>query len=173
MDDPLIARLEADLVARGFATLRFNFRGVGASEGQPSDGRLEPLDIAGAVACMLKQPETDGRTLALVGHAFGAGMAIAYAGHDPRVGTVVAVSPPIVRLPAELRTLDRPVLFVTGEYDEVCPEFKLAPLVGALPRLQGIRIVRGARHMLHGKEGAAAAIVVSYLATWADAPEGT
>jgi len=172
MDDPLIVRLEADLVARGFITLRFNFRGVGASQGQPTDGRLEPLDIAGAVAYLLARPGADAARLCLVGHAFGAAMAVAYARHDPRVGTIAAVGPPIFRLAGELPRFDRPIFFVTGQYDEVCPEFKLAPLAGALPKLRGVRIVEGARHLMRGFEAEAAALVVAYLAGWAGVPGG-
>ena len=100
MQDPLTVRIASDLAAAGFITLRFNFRGVGASEGQQTDGRLEPLDIAGAAEFMLAQPGANPRKLAIVGHAFGAIMALAYAEHDPRIATVVAVSPPIYRLDA-------------------------------------------------------------------------
>ncbi len=168
--DPLLAQLDADLVGRGFVTLRFNFRGVGASEGGSTDGRVEPLDIAGAVAFLLEQPEVNAAKLCLVGHAFGAAMALAYARYDPRVRTVVAVSPPIFRIADELPGFERPVLFVTAEYDEVCPEFKLAPLATGLPRLQGIRVIPGARHLMRGREPAATAIVGQYLAVWAATP---
>jgi alpha/beta superfamily hydrolase len=170
LDDPLIARLDADLAGRGFVTLRFNFRSVGASGGQSSDGRLEPLDVAGAVSYLLGLREVDPSKVALVGHAFGACMALAYARFDPRVGAVVAISPPVFRLSRELQEYTQPVLFVTGEYDEVCPEFKLAPLVARLPRLEGIRVVPGSRHLMRGHEAAVAEIVVRSLVSWATAP---
>jgi alpha/beta superfamily hydrolase len=170
LHDPLLGQLEAELVSRGFVTLRFNFRGVGASAGETTDGRLEPLDIAGAVAYLLTQSGVNAEKVCVVGHAFGAAMALAYARYDPRVRTVVAISPPIFRIAAELSGFDRPVLFVIAEYDEVCPEFKLAPLASAMPRLQGIRTVPGARHLMRGCEAGAAAIVVQYLAVWAATP---
>lgn len=170
LHDPLITQLEADLLSRGFVTLRFNFRGVEASEGQTTDGRLEPLDIAGAVSFLLDQPEVNPDKLCLVGHAFGACMALAYARYDPRVRTVVAVSPPIFRIAGELAGFERPVLFVTAEYDEVCPEFKLTPLLAGMPRVQGLRVVRGARHLLRGFEPAASGIIAQYLAAWAATP---
>jgi hypothetical protein len=88
------------------------------------------------------------------------------------VRTVVAISPPIFRIASDLpgSGFDRPVLFVTAAYDEVCPEFKLAPLAAGLPRLQGIRVVPGARHLMRGSEPAAIAIVAQYLAVWAATP---
>lgn len=170
MRDPLLIQLESDLLAAGFITLRFNFRGVGASEGESTDGRLEPLDIAGAVTFLLEQPEVNPDKLCLVGHAFGASMALAYARYDSRVCTVVAVSPPLFRSADELASYDRPVLIVTAEYDEVCPQFKLAPLLAAMPRVQGLRVVPRARHLLRGFEPAASSAIVQYLAAWSATP---
>ena len=92
MDDPLIAQTATDLAAAGFVALRFNFRGVGESEGQQTDGRLEPLDIAGAVGFALSEPGVNRDKLCLVGHAFGAWVALVYAAHDPRVSA--GSSPP-------------------------------------------------------------------------------
>ncbi|HEX6818997.1 MAG TPA: alpha/beta fold hydrolase [Ktedonobacterales bacterium] len=172
LHDPLLVQLEFGLLACGFVTLRFNFRGVGASQGESTDGRLEPLDIAGAVSYLLEQPEVNPDKLCLVGHAYGASMALAYARYDPRVRTVVAVSPPLFRSSGDLAGFDRPALFVTAEYDEVCPQFKLAPLLAGLPRVQGLHVVPGARHLLRGYESAASGIVTQYLATWAATPGG-
>jgi len=168
--DPLLVRLDDDLRACGFVTLRFNFRGVGASEGETTDGRLEPLDIAGAVAYLVDQPEVNPEKLCLVGHGFGAAMALTYARYDTRVKTVVAISPPLFRIADELLGFTGRVLFVTAEYDEVCPEFKLAPLAAKLPRLQGIRVVPGARHLMRDREPEAAGIVAQYLTFWAATP---
>lgn len=170
MHDPLLVQVESELLGRGFVTLRFNFRGAGASEGESTDGRLEPLDIAGAVGFLLEQREVNPEKVGLVGHAFGAAMALAEARYDSRVRTVVAVSPPIFRIAEELSGFDLPLLLVNAEYDEVCPEFKLAPLASGLPRLQGIRTVPGARHLMRGCEVAASAIVTQYLAAWAATP---
>ena len=129
MEDPLIRRLAADLATAGVIVLRFDFRGVGASEGEQTDGRLEPLDVAGAVECAVGQTGANPEKLCLIGHAFGAYVALAYAAHDPRVKTVVAISPPIFRLTPELGRFERPRLFLTGEYDEVSPRHKLEPWI--------------------------------------------
>ena len=169
MSDPLTMRLASDLAAAGFITLRFNFRGVGASEGQQTDGRLEPLDLAGAVEFALAEPGADREKLCLVGHAFGATVALIYAAHDPRVKTVVAISPPIFRLTPELATFERPKLFITGEHDEVSPRHKLEPWIERLPA-RGLKIISGARHLMRGYETTAAQAVVHYLVRWAATP---
>jgi len=169
MDDPLIRLLARDLAVAGLLTLRFNFRGVGASEGQQTDGRLEPLDIAGGVEYLLTQPEVNPDKLCLIGHAFGAFMALTYAAHDPRVKVVVAVSPPIFRVTPDLGRFAQPKLFVTGEYDEVSPRHKLEPWLEQLPNC-GLRVVSGARHLLRDAEPAASAAIVKFVTRWATTP---
>jgi uncharacterized protein len=169
MDDPLLRRLALDLAAAGLIALRFNFRGVGASQGQQTDGRLEPLDIAGAMDFMLRQPEINADKLCLVGHAFGAYMALTYAVHDQRVRTVVAVSPPIFRVTPDLGMFERPKLFLTGEYDEVSPRYKLEPWLERLPNRR-LSIISGARHLMRGYENIAAGAIAGYLVRWASTP---
>src|SRR6476469_4642025 len=53
MNDPLIIALARRVAESGMVALRFNFRGVGRSQGQQTDGRLEPLDLAGALDTVL------------------------------------------------------------------------------------------------------------------------
>jgi alpha/beta superfamily hydrolase len=169
MDDPLLRRVANELAAGGLIALRFNFRGVGRSQGQQTDGRLEPLDIAGAMDFLLAQPRINPDKLCIVGHAFGAYMALIYAAHDPRVRTVVAVSPPIFRVTPELGMFDRPKLFLTGEYDEVSPRYKLEPWLERLPNRR-LNIVSGARHLMRGYENIASTSITSYLVRWAGTP---
>lgn len=170
MDDPLLRRLATDLATAGLIVLRFNFRGVGASEGEQTDGRLEPLDIAGAIEHARAQTGADPEKLCLIGHAFGACMALTYAAHDPRVKTVVAISPPVFRLAPDLGRFERPRLFLTGEYDEVSPRHKLEPWIAALPGARNLRIISGARHLMRGYESVAAVVVVQYIQRWAATP---
>jgi len=169
MQDPLTVRIAGDLATAGFITLRFNFRGVGASEGQQTDGRLEPLDLAGAVEFALAEPGANREKLCLIGHAFGATVALIYAAHDPRVKTVVAISPPIFRLTPELAAFERPKLFITGEHDEVSPRHKLEPWIERLPA-RGFKVISGARHLMRGYESTAAQAVVHYRVRWAATP---
>ena len=170
MDDPLLRRVATDLAAAGLIVLRFNFRGVGASEGEQTDGRLEPLDIAGAIEYARSQTGANPEKLCLIGHAFGAYAALAYAAHDPRVKTIVAISLPVFRLTPELGQFERPRLFLTGEHDEVSPRHKLEPWIAALPGARNLRIISGARHLMRGYESVASGVVVQYVLRWAETP---
>jgi pimeloyl-ACP methyl ester carboxylesterase len=96
-------------------------------------------------------------------------VALVYAAHDPRVKTVVAISPPIFRLTPELAAFERPKLFITGEHDEVSPRHKLEPWIERLPA-RGFKIISGARHLMRGYESTAAQAVVHYLVRWAATP---
>ena len=175
MSDSLLVATARKLAENGIIALRCNFRGVGHSQGQQTDGRMEPLDIAGAVDCGLTQPGADPSKVCLVGHAFGAYMALTYAPYDPRVRTVVAVSLPLYRatlggFPEAFERFDRPQLFVTGEFDEICPLYKLEPFVEQRKGPRGIKVITGARHLMRGYEEAGASTILKYIRNWADMP---
>jgi alpha/beta superfamily hydrolase len=84
MHDPLVAMLAAQLAASGMIALRFNFRGTGRSAGQQTDGNMEPLDLAGALHFALAQPGANHAKVGVIGHAFGANIALIYAPYDRR-----------------------------------------------------------------------------------------
>lgn len=172
MSDSLLVETARKLTEDGMIVLRYNFRGVGRSQGQQTDGRMEPLDIAGAIDCVLTQPGADPSKVCLVGHAFGAYMALTYAPFDPRVRTVVAISLPLYRAASTgfPKAFERPKLFVTGEFDEICPLFKLEPFVEQQKGPRGIKVVTGARHLMRGYEEAGASTILKYIRNWADMP---
>src|SRR5436309_2697813 len=98
MQDPLTAALAQSLaVEAGMIALRFNFRGVGKSQGQQTDGRMEPLDLAGAIDAGLAQPGANPGKVCVIGHGFGAYIALLYAPFDVRIRTLVSVSLPLFR----------------------------------------------------------------------------
>lgn len=171
MNDSLLVSLAQALMWSGILAIRFNFRGVGQSEGEQTDGRFEPLDVAGAVEYIFQQREINRDKLCIIGHAFGAVMALTYAPYDPRVRTVVGISLPLFRIGKGFAgTFDKPKLFVTGEFDEVCPRHKLEPFVATLPGPKGIKIITGARHLMHGYENETTGAVLTYIKRWVDMP---
>jgi len=85
MDNPVVARIVEVCAARGLATLRFNFRGVGASTGRHEGGRGEQDDIRASLA-LLEETLGGGARLALAGYSFGAAVAAAVAATSPVAG---------------------------------------------------------------------------------------
>ncbi|GCE13198.1 alpha/beta hydrolase [Tengunoibacter tsumagoiensis] len=171
MQDPLTVALAQGLAGTGMVALRFNFRGVGKSQGQQSEGRLEPLDLAGAIDFALNQPGINPAKVCVIGHGFGAYATLLYAPFDLRIRTVVAISLPLFRAASGFpRQFERPKLFVTGEFDEICPLFKLEPFVEQLEGPKGIKVIVGARHLMRGFEEPAVQAVVQYVRKWAEMP---
>lgn len=172
MRDPLTAALAQSLVVEaGMIALRFNFRGVGKSQGQQTDGRMEPLDLAGAINVALAQPGVDRDKVCVIGHGFGANIALMYAPYDPRIRTVVAVSLLLYRVGSGFpKAFERPKLFVTGEEDEICPRHKLEIFVEQQPGAKGINVITGARYLMRGHEEAAVHAIIKYLKKWAAMP---
>ena len=144
---------------------------MGRSQGQQSDGRLEPLDLAGAIDYALAQPGVNAKKVCVIGHGFGAYIALLFAPFDPRVRTVVAISLPLFRAASGFpKTFERPKLFVTGEFDEICPLYKLEPFVEQLKGPKGIKVIIGARHLMRDHEEAAITTIMKYVKTWANMP---
>ena len=102
MDSPVVARIVESCAGQGLATLRFNFRGVGASTGRHDDGRGEQDDVRASLARLQDALGGDGR-VALAGYSFGAAVAAAVAATAPVAGLAL-VAPPLrvtdVHLPA-------------------------------------------------------------------------
>lgn len=169
MHDILTVALAKHLADAGMLALRFNFRGVGKSQGQQSDGRMEPLDLAGAINYALAQPGINPTKVGVIGHGFGANVALIYAPYDPRIRTVVSISLLLYRATRDLsKAFEPPKLFITGEFDEICPLFKLEPFVAQLAGRKGIKVITGARHLMRGHEETTVNVVLKYMKTWAE-----
>ncbi len=171
MNDVLSVTLARRLAESGMVALRFNFRGVGKSQGQQTDGRMEPLDLAGALDALLAQPGINPMKVCVVGHGFGANIALMYAPFDPRIRTVVAISLLLYRAAGGFpKAFERPKLFITGELDEVCPPDKLEAFVEELKGPKGMKVITGARHLMRGHEEAAVSAAMKYIQNWASMP---
>jgi alpha/beta superfamily hydrolase len=164
MENAVVQALAAGLAAAGVATLRFNFRGVGASEGRFDGGSGEVDDARAAVAFL--RTRVAAPALALVGYSFGAVVALA-AGRDRTTGVtrLVAVAPPLAMVDLGfLAGCATPLLFVVGERDTYCPppllERALA-LPAAAPRVARIA---AADHFFGGYETVVAVPVIHFLA---------
>jgi uncharacterized protein len=171
MHDGMTGALARSLCESGMIAVRFNFRGVGKSRGQQTDGRLEPLDLAGAIDFALTHPGANPAKVCVIGHGFGAYIALLFAPFDPRIRTIVAISLPLFRAANGFpRSFARPKLFVTGEFDEICPLYKLEPFVELLEGPKGIKVITGARHLMRGYEKAAVTAIMKYVKAWAEMP---
>jgi len=148
MDSPVVARMVEVCVGRGLATLRFNFRGVGASTGRHDEGRGEREDVRASLDHLRHALGGDAR-VALAGYSFGAAVAAAVAATTP-VGGLALVAPPLrvaeVRLPSGVTG---PVLVVVGAEDQYCPASALETMRAGLPAATVV-VIEGADHFFFG-----------------------
>jgi hypothetical protein len=139
MGSPVVEELSWCFAKAGLATLRFDWRGVGASAGTPSgDLAHAAQDYAGALAQLAESVE--GKLVA-AGYSFGAAAAVRAAAGMPRVRSLVLVAPPPAML--DLGALaERPldVLIVTGEHDAIAPAAALEAIARDLPRATFVAI---------------------------------
>jgi hypothetical protein len=133
------------------AVLRFNFRGVGRSEGLHDHGHGEQEDARAALDEMAARfPRLP---LLLGGFSFGSAVALRVAACDSRVQAVLALGYPLRRGgdTAPLGEVRQPRLFVQGEHDEFGPGEELRGLVLTLPPPCEVVIVPGADHYFTGQ----------------------
>lgn len=148
MENNVVVAACETLVARGCAALRFNFRGVGGSDGAFDDGRGEQDDLRAALNCLAEQPEVDAKRLGLIGYSFGAMVAAEVASGALRA--LGLVSPPLSF--ADLRIAwGCPALVLGGDADPIAPADRLR-VVAEQPAVE-LRIVPGADHSWWGFEG--------------------
>jgi alpha/beta superfamily hydrolase len=152
------------LPLRGIGVLRFNFRGVGKSEGQYGDGRAESLDITAAIDALV--PLWPQRPLVLCGWSFGADVSLSMT--DERLDGWIGIAPPLRILPREeigaaAGSDPRPKLLIIPEHDQfLVPDAAAVATEGwTNTRLETIK---GGDHFLVGRTDKAARLVASFLA---------
>jgi alpha/beta superfamily hydrolase len=148
MDNPVVDRMVEVCTARGIATLRFNFRGVGASSGRHDDGRGEQEDVRGSLA-HLQDVLGPGARVALAGYSFGAAMTAAVAKTVPVAGLALVAPPMRVAEVEPPRACVGPIVVVAGAEDQYCPAPALEALRAMLPEATVI-VIEGADHFFFG-----------------------
>ena len=170
MHNNVVVALCRAAAARGIAALRFNFRGVGSSQGSFADGVGERADAAAALAHLPQMLEVDDGRVGIVGYSFGAAVALLAAGEGLRA--VVAVSTPTIARGLSEIAIRCPALLVVGEQDQVAPPSRLASLGQAVGPQAELVVAPGADHFWWGAEDRLAAIVSDFLVRTLTTPVG-
>ena len=167
----VLFRAAKALQAHGAAVLRFNFRGVGTSEGAHDEGRGEQGDAAAAVDEMARR--FTGLPIVLGGFSFGSSMAVRVGCADARVRALLVMGFPAAMLKdtSFLASCRQPRLFVQGEQDEFANGQRIRDLVAALPEPKTLVVIPGSDHFFAGHLDELQAAVDAWAATrpWAAA----
>lgn len=149
MDNKVVHTTARALQEQGYATLRFNFRGVGKSAGAWDHGRGEAEDaIAAASALQARWP---GAELLVAGFSFGAYVATQLATRL-RVRQLVTIAPPVQRFDfGTLAVPQCPWLVLQGDQDELVDHEGVLAWTRTLHPAPTVVILPGAEHFFHGR----------------------
>lgn len=164
MNNDLVLAVCKSLVQEGFVTLRFNFRGVGTSDGAFSKGDKEREDVAAALNMLRAWPAVDNARLALVGYSFGAAMILKGIRSYKAARAFALISPPLAALDVPGTSQDsRPNLFMVGDRDRLVPSTALKEKLDSLQRSVDLKVVVGADQSWRGHEAEAANETAKFL----------
>ncbi len=162
MTNKVVHTLSRSMNDLGMPAIRFNFRGVGASEGTFADGVGETEDAL--AVCGWAAQRYPGAALNLLGFSFG-GMVAANAALTARPAQLVTVAPAVGRMAGLLsgRQPDCPWLIVQGDNDDVAPCAETVEWVNGLAPGPELVIVPDTGHFFHGRLTKLREIVVGCL----------
>lgn len=166
MDNKVVTTIAKAWKHLGLATVRFNFRGVGESEGKYGEGKGELEDLL-AVIQWVKKVSPDSK-LWLAGFSFGSVISFQAASQltsqatfqaassgDPFISALLSVAPPVHHFKFENLNLPRcPWIIIQGDQDEIVPVNQVIELVERQKKNKSdlkLFVMKGATHFFHGR----------------------
>ncbi|MDE2688336.1 MAG: dienelactone hydrolase family protein [Chloroflexota bacterium] len=164
MDSPVVASVCRAASEAGFASFRFNFRGVEGSEGDFENGDSTHEDIKAALNIIRRWRGVDRKRMALCGYSFGAGAILRGLRHFKSARALALIAPPLSTVEESRIVKDkRPKLFVVGEHDRLVSSVRLQRALDGVREPVQFREVEGGDHSLAGLEWEVADEVVAFV----------
>ncbi len=153
MNNKVVYSMYQAFARRGFSVLRFNFRGVGRSQGSYDRGEGELSDAASALDWLQTYNQNAGACW-IAGFSFGAWIGMQLLMRRPEISGFVSISPPANLYDFSfLAPCPSSGLVIHGEMDELVPEPAVAKLVEKLGHQRNLeidyRVIPGASHFYH------------------------
>lgn len=140
MNNKVIYSLYQTFVRRGFSTLRFNFRGVGRSQGKFDSGHGEMSDAASALDWM-QAHNPNARLCWIAGFSFGAWIGMQLMMRRPEINGFISVSPPAsLHDFSFLAPCPASGMIIHGDKDDVIPMSSVEKLVAKMSAQKNITI---------------------------------
>ena len=154
MNNQITYQLFYMFAKRGFAVLRFNFRGVGRSQGEFDHGSGELSDAAAALD-YVQTVHPDARSCWVAGFSFGAWIGMQLLMRRPEIEGFISVAPqPNLYDFTFLAPCPSSGLIIHGDQDKVVPQKDVQALVDKMKTQKGIKIdqqiIKGANHFFEG-----------------------
>ena len=175
MNNKVVYNLYHAFARRGFSVLRFNFRGVGRSQGTYDRGEGELSDAASALD-WLQTFNENATACWIAGFSFGAWVGMQLLMRRPEISGFISVAPPAnIYDFSFLAPCPSSGLILQGNKDDLVPEPSVAKLVEKLSQQRGIvidyRIIDGANHFFHERMDLLNGHVDNYLDAALGEPE--
>ena len=134
----------------GCAVLRFNFRGVGVSDGAFDEGIGEKDDFRAGIDFMARR--YPGVPIWAAGMSFGSWVAMTAGAEDDRVTTLVGIAVPISLYDfSAVRVSTKPKFFIHGEHDEICALRAVREFYGHASEPKDLVVIDAANHLFDGQ----------------------
>ena len=153
MDNNVVLSVAYALVEAGIAILRFNFRGVGNSEGEHTEGKMESQDALNALKVFKGWPGVVGNRVGVAGYSFGSRVVLETAELHKKAKVLALISPPLQAVEATpLRNDKRQVLIIAGDQDRLVQSEGLEPALDGFATRPELHLIAGADHFWGGFE---------------------
>ncbi len=167
MNNKVVYALYQTFLKRGFSTLRFNYRGVGRSQGNFDRGEGELADAAAALD-WLQSHNPNAESVWIAGFSFGAWIGMQLLMRRPEIAGFVSVAPPAGLFDfGFLAPCPSSGLMISGSKDEIVPEGAIQSLVKKLSAQKGITIthheIKEANHYFSEHQDQLCGIIDRYL----------
>ncbi|MCZ6763573.1 MAG: alpha/beta hydrolase [Alphaproteobacteria bacterium] len=167
MNNKIVYTAYQTFVKRGYATLRFNFRGVGRSLGTFDRGEGELSDAASALD-WVQSYNPNAKACWITGFSFGAWIGMQLLMRRPEISGFISISPPANLYDFSfLAPCPKSGMILHGDKDDVVPHEAVGQLVEKLARQKGVvidyRLQKGLDHFYLNKMDVIEKNIVSYL----------
>jgi alpha/beta superfamily hydrolase len=164
MDNNVVYSLSETLTQASFVSFKFNFRGVGGSQGEFGQGIGEQEDVKAAISFISTVKEVASKRIGLAGYSAGAGFALPVGLKDARIKALAAVSPPLPMFDFDfLKSCLKPKLLISGSRDNFIPTDQFLEFCQSLPEPRECESIGGADHFWWGYESSLAAKVTAFF----------
>lgn len=152
MDNNVVLALALGLAQEGFVTLRFNFRGVGGSQGEHTKGERESKEVRGALDLIKAWPDTSGE-IGLAGYSFGTSVILGHGELHGEANAIALVSPPFRSVEGTpLKESKVPAMIVTGNRDRLVDSEQLDAELASFNNPPEFKLFDGVDHFWYGQE---------------------
>jgi uncharacterized protein len=148
MRNQVVGIIQEVFAGKGWTTLRYNFRGVGRSQGKYDEGVGEQEDVRAAVRYLR---ELGIQEIYLAGYSFGAWVNAQAAPDMPEVAGSILVAPPQTMLDFSfLKEDSKTKLVIAGEWDTFGPAAEISKIFGEMNFPPPVKIIPEADHFFNG-----------------------